>query len=77
MDTKRSLDDEFPRPLPHPRFFGWATVMGLAGVALWNLRLGEGQAAAGVITMILFVLPGLMRRKKPGSQSSSLTRMFL
>lgn len=53
MDNSRRLDDEFPRPLPHPLFFGWATVIGLFGVTLWNLRLGDGGSAAVLVAMLL------------------------
>jgi len=57
-------DEQFPRPLPHPVFFAWATIIGLVGVVLWNLRLGRTSEGIVLVAMILLIAVGLIRRKK-------------
>jgi hypothetical protein len=47
--TKSDLDKEFPRPMPHPKFVGWAALVGLAGVYYWQSRIngiGPWQSVA-------------------------------
>ena len=57
--------EEFPRPLPHPRFFGWATAIALAGLLVWNARLeGLWNPNFGFILLMIVLALGAAYARK-------------
>ena len=51
IPTERSDDVTFPRPLPQPAFFVWATWVGTCGLAYWSYY----RAARGDVSLALSV----------------------
>lgn len=61
----KPLREEFPRPIPHPRFFGWATAIVLAGVLVWNVRLyGLWTPELGFLSAMIFLAVGAAYARK-------------
>jgi hypothetical protein len=51
VPTGRSDDISFPRPLPHPSFFVWATWLAACGFAYWTYY----RAARGAVSIVLSI----------------------
>jgi hypothetical protein len=51
LPTERSEGVSFPRPLPHPGFFLWATWVGACGLAYWSYV----AAARGGVSVLLSI----------------------
>jgi len=67
VPTERSEDVVFPRPLPHPVFFAWATWVVVCGLAYWGYvreaRSGVSVLlSAGFWILTLVVIPVIVRR---------------
>jgi hypothetical protein len=69
VPTERSEDVAFPRPLPHPAYFAWATWVVVCGLAYWGYvhaaRSGVSLLpSAGFWILTLVVIPVIVRRSR-------------
>lgn len=81
VPTERSERVSFPRPLPHPTFFAWATWVAVCGFAYWNYvqaaRAGVSvPLSIGFWALALVVIPivvNLGRERLGGLVAATLT----
>ena len=69
VPSERSENVAFPRPLPHPVFFAWATWVAVCGLAYWSYveatRAGVSLLLSiGFWTLALVVIPLIVHRSR-------------
>jgi hypothetical protein len=72
----------FPRPLPRPALFAWATWVAVCGLAFWTYLQTAGPRAsvglaAGFGALVLVVIPVVLRRAREGSAGVAAATLAL
>lgn len=74
VPTERSENVAFPRPLPHPAFFAWATWVSVCGLAYWTYFQAAGARVSvllsiGFWALTLVVIPIIVYRSRARTAS--------
>jgi uncharacterized membrane protein len=69
VPTERAENVAFPRPLPHPVFFAWATWVTVCALAYWIYYQAAGARisvllSAGFWVFALVLIPAIVQRSR-------------